>query len=217
MGRHLFTKVNMSIWRNRGSPFYTISSILPRCSLLNEMLLVNQCSPVQFRHINEPSWIESMNSVLSLARKFSTRDEMRPCPEMTTHSSRRNLHSSSHPAMKTILDEPWLDRDFFIQLWVVDKKVKKRGAKRRARLAGRKNDAEAYYFDEGLSQQPSGRWFSGASTAEADGNPDSDSGRPVLRQPPPSQPVSGILKPTSAEEVVSFVFCLSLIYLLSVL
>ncbi|XP_057971704.1 altered inheritance rate of mitochondria protein 25 [Malania oleifera] len=75
-----------------------------------------------------------------------------------------------------------LNRDFLVQLWDADRKARSFRAKRK-----RKVDKQP------LFQHPFGRWFSGASIAK-----EKSRGR---KQPPPSEPVTGFLKPESPEEV----------------
>ncbi|KAI4320101.1 hypothetical protein MLD38_033614 [Melastoma candidum] len=85
-------------------------------------------------------------------------------------------HPSSSSSRHAAVDLPSLDRDFFVRLWLADKQVKKPGPRVRTSSSGC------------------------AKSAAAPGYP-SDASIP-LRQPPPSQPVSGSLQPTSSEEAV---------------
>lgn len=84
-----------------------------------------------------------------------------------------------------------LDRDFLAQLWVADGKTEDSKRKGRRKLVYGRRGAPTY--DNRLSYDNRfGRLFSGSSVAE-------ESGR-VMQQPPPSQSVSGFLKPESPEE-----------------
>lgn len=84
-----------------------------------------------------------------------------------------------------------LDRDFLARLWVVDGKPEDSKRKGRRKLVYGRRGAPTY-------DNRFGRLFSGSSIAE-------ESER-VMQQPPPSQSVSGFLKPESPEEVNSGLF-----------
>ncbi|XP_059667373.1 phospholipid scramblase family protein C343.06c [Cornus florida] len=87
-------------------------------------------------------------------------------------------------------NDPNLDRNFLVQLWVADKKMKKFGGRRR-----RKIDKDATHGENIIEG-----WFSGSSTKEE--KIDYDLPKPVFGQPPLSQPATGFLKPTSSEEAL---------------
>lgn len=85
-----------------------------------------------------------------------------------------------------------LNRDFLVQLWVSDRKRQSSREKRR-RVVKYKN------VDESINDpRPFGRWFSGATVTK---EKPLDKSKPILRQPPVSQTISGFLEPASLEEV----------------
>ncbi|KAF3952686.1 hypothetical protein CMV_021782 [Castanea mollissima] len=86
-----------------------------------------------------------------------------------------------------------LDRDFLVQLWVADRKMKNSRGKRRQKLVKYgKFPGTAYE-----RQHQYGRWYSGAPLAEQEFL---GKGKPVLNQPPLSQSDSAFLEPESPEE-----------------
>ncbi|XP_030529884.1 altered inheritance rate of mitochondria protein 25 isoform X2 [Rhodamnia argentea] len=98
----------------------------------------------------------------------------------------RNISTSSHQVRGTPLDESLVDRDFFAQQWVADKKkMKNLKDKGRARLV--KRESHGQVADRHSSERLSG-------------DKESGSGGMVLKQPPTSQSVTGYLKPASPEE-----------------
>ncbi|KAK7830132.1 altered inheritance rate of mitochondria protein 25, partial [Quercus suber] len=93
----------------------------------------------------------------------------------------------------SIENDNHLDRDFLVQLWVADRKMKNsRGKRRRKLVKYEKFPGTAYE-----NQRQYGRWYSGAPLAEQDFL---DKGKPVLNQPPLSQSDSAFLEPESPEE-----------------
>nr|GMD98780.1 altered inheritance rate of mitochondria protein 25 [Ipomoea batatas] len=118
----------------------------------------------------------------------------------------RNIQGLQHPLMivsrqfgQGAQNDPDLSRDFFVQLWVADRKMKQSGVKRRPRSHRSLNDGESGSDSQFFSKFPSGRHFSGASAAEEKSFQEA---KPNLRQPPPSQSVTGILQPSSPEEAM---------------
>lgn len=92
-------------------------------------------------------------------------------------------------------DGPDLSREFFVQLWLADKRKQRPGRKQKRKL---RNIVDQ--IGTGLdtfSQAPFGKYFSGASIPEEISQ---RKVKPVLKQPPTSQSVTGILEPTSVEE-----------------
>nr|GMC95470.1 altered inheritance rate of mitochondria protein 25 [Ipomoea batatas] len=117
----------------------------------------------------------------------------------------RNIQGLQHPPMivsrqfgQGAKNDPYLSRDFFVQLWVADRKMKQSGVKRRPRSHKSLNDGESGSYSQFFSKFPPGRHLSGASAAEEKSFQEA---KPNLRQPPPSQSVTGILQPSSPEEV----------------
>lgn len=93
----------------------------------------------------------------------------------------------------SIENDNHLDRDFLVQLWVADRKMKNsKGKGRRKLIKYEKFPGTAYE-----NQHQYGRWYSGAPLAEQDFL---DKGKPVLNQPPLSQSESAFLEPESPEE-----------------
>ncbi|XAR71544.1 hypothetical protein NMG60_11017875 [Bertholletia excelsa] len=85
-----------------------------------------------------------------------------------------------------------LDRDFLAQLWVADQKMQQSKAKRRKAVNNAKHGKA--YIKQNKFPFPVGR----ASVTDAEFD---DGGRPVLRQPPLSQSITGLLESASPEEV----------------
>ncbi|KAF8008826.1 hypothetical protein BT93_K2468 [Corymbia citriodora subsp. variegata] len=101
----------------------------------------------------------------------------------------RTVNTSSRQVRGTTSDESRVDRDFFVQQWVADKKkMKNLQRKGRARSVKRESYGQvAYGADRDASERLSG-------------DKESGSGGTVLKQPPTSQSVTGYLKPASPEE-----------------
>lgn len=85
-----------------------------------------------------------------------------------------------------------LSRDFFVQLWVEDKKRKSSEAQDRQKVLSRRFGNRTNF------KHPSGTPLSGASVTYEGYDAEMNT---VLRQPPTSQSLTGALKPSSAEEV----------------
>ena len=94
----------------------------------------------------------------------------------------------------SIENDNHLDRDFLVQLWVADRKMKNSRGKRRRKLVKYEKFPGTGYEN----QHQYGRWYSRARLAEQDSL---DKGKPVLNQPPLSQSDSAFLEPESPEEV----------------
>lgn len=93
--------------------------------------------------------------------------------------------------VRDVRGDAQLNRDFLVQLWVSDRKRQSSREKRR-RVVKYKNVDESIY-----DPRPFGRWFSGATVTQ---EKPLDKGKPILRQPPVSQTISGFLEPASLEE-----------------
>ncbi|CAK9146581.1 unnamed protein product [Ilex paraguariensis] len=93
---------------------------------------------------------------------------------------------------------PNLNRDFLVQLWVADKKMKRSRGRRRRKIVNYANHGEAVFGNQPSFQDSLGRWFSATSVT---GKESYGQVKQVLKQPPPSQAVTGILEPASMEEV----------------
>lgn len=99
-----------------------------------------------------------------------------------------NVESDSH-----------LDRNFLVQLWVADRKMRYSSRKRNRKVANfghRSVPMEDYQSTNNLSL---GKFFCGASVAES--NSFEEGKRTALKQPPLSQSISGFLQPECPEEV----------------
>ncbi|XP_010255685.1 PREDICTED: altered inheritance rate of mitochondria protein 25 isoform X2 [Nelumbo nucifera] len=97
----------------------------------------------------------------------------------------------------TVQNDPCISRDFLVQLWVADKKIKSSRHKRRRRVQ-HVHIGGTIYENQSSFQLPFGRWFSGASVTE---ERSSERAKPILKQPPLSEAPTGYLEPTSSEEV----------------
>ncbi|KAL5568174.1 hypothetical protein UlMin_024749 [Ulmus minor] len=104
-------------------------------------------------------------------------------------SPRANLPLLRQFGKKVGNDSP-VDRDFLVQLWVEDRKMKDSIKKRKKKVV-------SSGFHDQLYGNSLGRLFSGASAAEQSSF---EQGKPVLHQPPLSQSVTGFLRPESPEE-----------------
>lgn len=149
-----------------------------------------------------PSQSDPRNVYLSKSLNFG-----RNMPSMVKlpGSIVRNIQCLQYPLMivsrqfgQGAQNGPDLSRDFFVQLWVADRKMQHSGVKRKPRSHRSLNHGESGSDSQFFSQLPSGRHFSGASAA---GEKSFHESKPNLRQPPPSQSVTGILQPSSPEEV----------------
>lgn len=112
---------------------------------------------------------------------------------------RRNIKKLTQQVGNRSKEESQLNRDYFVQIWVSDKKMNELDGKRRRKLGKRNNLGGISYVDQMPLQHLAERWFSGDTSIREK----SDPSRRVLQQPPPSQSVSGLLEPTSPEEVRS--------------
>lgn len=95
-------------------------------------------------------------------------------------------------------DGPDLSREFFVQLWLADEKKQRSGGLQKRKLRNTVDQRRTGFGSQTSSQVPFGKWFSGASIPEETSY---NEVKPVLKQPPTSQSVTGILEPTSLEEV----------------
>lgn len=100
---------------------------------------------------------------------------------------------------RAVENDPSLDRNFFVKLWVADKKMKDSARKRRRTVANYRHGALTV-DDQSPYLNSLGRLFSGASVTEENS---SATGRQVLKQPPLTQSITGFLEPESPEEVRS--------------
>lgn len=93
--------------------------------------------------------------------------------------------------------EPVLSRDWLVQLWHEERRLKASRHKRKRRTSQHFRSTDTL-FQNPISFQPLRRWFAGGSIAEERSD---NSVKPFIDQPPPSQSAIGILEPTSLEEV----------------
>ncbi|RVX01750.1 hypothetical protein CK203_024359 [Vitis vinifera] len=94
--------------------------------------------------------------------------------------------------------DPQMDRDFLVQLWVVDRKAKGSRGKRKRKTVKYGADSEIVYGNQLSSQFPFGDGFQVHPVTK---EKPSEQEKPVLKQPPLSQSVTGFLEPASPEEV----------------
>lgn len=94
-------------------------------------------------------------------------------------------------------DGPDLSREFFVQLWLADEKKQRSGGLQKRKLRNTVDQRRTGFGSQTSSQVPFGKWFSGVSIPEETSY---NEVKPVLKQPPTSQSVTGILEPTSLEE-----------------
>ncbi|TQD85845.1 hypothetical protein C1H46_028545 [Malus baccata] len=85
--------------------------------------------------------------------------------------------------------DPELTRDFFIELWVADRIMEQTKRNGRGKAVKYSKQTPYHYSSYG--------WYSSAPFSQA---ASFDEGEPDMKQPPPSQSVSGYLKPESPEE-----------------
>ena len=133
-----------------------------------------------------------------LARNVVWRSKLPSCSEGNFLSSNLSAISISRQFGQSARGDPQMDRDFLVQLWVVDRKAKGSRGKRKRKAVKYGAHSEIVYGNQLSSQFPFGRWFSGASVTK---EKPSEQEKPVLKQPPLSQSVTGFLKPASPEEV----------------
>lgn len=104
-------------------------------------------------------------------------------------------------------NDPILNRDFLVQLWVADKKMRKSKAKRKQITEKSANHGKNIVDNLSSLKKSLGKWLSSASVAHEKSY---DPEKPVLKQPPTSQRVTGPLKPASQHEVRPLVFIFSI-------
>ncbi|GMP70843.1 hypothetical protein CsSME_00029517 [Camellia sinensis var. sinensis] len=139
-----------------------------------------------------------LQDTLIVSRNMLGKFELASCIQGNTLRLKRPAVTVSRRYGQSAQDDPKLDRDFLVQLWVADKKQKRSRAKRRGKVVNYANNGETVYTNQSSFQPPLGRWFSGTSITEEKSD---DHVRPVLKQPPLSQSATGALKPASLEEV----------------
>lgn len=157
------------------------SGCLPARSLLKDDLCGG---PIGF----QDRLISSAHNTDSTYKLHGSLEGNSPWSKQSTLSlSRKFGHKAENDSLLT--------RDFLVQLWVADRKMKKQREKGRRKIAKYGNVGGKAYDN----QHQYGRWYSGSSLTEPNFM-DQDK-PPVLTQPPLSQSVSGLLKPQSPEEV----------------
>lgn len=155
--------------------------------------------------VYDQSKLSSLRSPIgyNLERNMSWKGKF-PCFLENVLGPRRYAMSICRPYVQSVQNNPDLSRDFLVQLWVEDRKKRKFTGKKRRKVL------KSADHDEGLSggqtafRLPFDRLFSDASISEKS----YDQAKPDLKQPPPSQFVTGILEPMSSEEVKSLFSCL---------
>lgn len=94
----------------------------------------------------------------------------------------------------TAQNDPHLDRDFLVQLWIADRKRESSRGKRKHKNVKSENHHETVFGHQ------SGRWFSDASSISEE--KPYEQVKTILKQPPPSQSVTGFLEPSSPQEAL---------------
>lgn len=135
-----------------------------------------------------------MANVLSLLERVKYR--LSPTSSLWLKQGRM---SASRGYAHGLENDPHLSRYFLAQLWIAERKLEKtRKKSRRNGCYGNMPHNRHRWF-----LNPTGRQFSDGTWTE---ERSCDHGETVLKQPPPSQSVSGFLKPSSPEEV-SLILC----------
>ncbi|KAL7003687.1 hypothetical protein U1Q18_004836 [Sarracenia purpurea var. burkii] len=159
-------------------------------------LFQQQRGPNSFQQPNLGSKHMDLPETLISARNMLGKFDFSYCIEGEILRPRRHAVTISRWYGQSIQD-PKLSRDFLVQLWVADKKMKRPRAKRRHKVVNRANHGETVFDNQSSFQHPFGRWFLGTSITEEKSY---DQTKQVLKQPPLSQPATGALKPASVEE-----------------
>lgn len=102
-------------------------------------------------------------------------------------------------------NDPNISRDFLVQLWVDDRKKRKLKQKRKQirESSVNVNDDETVFDNPASLQQVFGKFFSKAFVTDEKPN---EPEKPIVKQPPPSQRMTGPLKPATSLEVGSDYF-----------
>lgn len=115
-------------------------------------------------------------------------------------SSNEGKYGSFHRGYSSSSEnDPNISRDFLVQLWVDDRKMRKLKQKRKKIRASsvNVNDDETVFDNPASLQQVFGKFFSKAFVTEEKAN---ESEKPIVKQPPPSQRMAGPLKPATSLE-----------------
>ncbi|PIN07710.1 Phospholipid scramblase [Handroanthus impetiginosus] len=170
-----------------------------RCSWVTKK---SRCSTTKYSTVME----KDQNEILYAAKRFSSSQLPRGYPLERNTSCRAKLpcylmetvlgRSSSQRYVHSARNDPDLSRDFFVRLWVADRKKPKPSGKRKHK--GLKSSGSGERFLDGRSLFGLlERSFSGASVKNEKPR---DKRKSDLKQPPTSQSVTGILEPVSVEE-----------------
>lgn len=121
-------------------------------------------------------------------RNTSWRFKQLHSSEATVLWSKQYAMNFSRQYGQTTENGPSLSRDFLVQLWVADRKLQRSRGKRKRKTVVDDGQGKSVYDIQALQQQ------SGASKKST------KQVKRTLRQPPPSQSVTGLLEPGSPEE-----------------
>ncbi|KAM7504967.1 hypothetical protein LguiB_003871 [Lonicera macranthoides] len=135
-----------------------------------------------------------LHGMLSLARKELSAFRLPSVFKGNLLGPKQYALTSYHRFGHVTPNDSHLSRDFLVQLWVADKKLKTSRERQRRKMAKYTNRRKTVLSDQPSFQLPFGRWLSATSVT-------GDQAMPILKQPPPSQSVTGILEPSSSEEV----------------
>lgn len=137
-----------------------------------------------------------LGEILIGSRNMLWKSVLPPCYEGNGLRQKHAMNSCRRYASSSEND-PILNRDFLVQLWAADKKMRKSKAKRKQITAKSANHGKNIVDNLSSLQKSLGKWFSSASVADEKSY---DPEKPVLKQPPSSQRVTGRLKPASQHE-----------------
>lgn len=147
---------------------------------------------------NDGLWAADVDSLqrLILGSNMLVKYRLSPTSSLWLKQGRM---SASRGYAHGLENDPHLSRYFLAQLWIAERKLEKtRKKSRRNGCYGNMPHNRHRWF-----LNPTGRQFSDGTWTE---ERSCDHGETVLKQPPPSQSVSGFLKPSSPEEV-SLILC----------
>ncbi|KAK6123273.1 hypothetical protein DH2020_042980 [Rehmannia glutinosa] len=163
----------------------------------------SRCSKLQYYMTIE----KDRNGILRIEKRFSSLQQPGGYPLETNTSWRAKLpccfvetvlgcKGMSRRYVHSVQNDPDLSRDFFVRLWIADRKKPKPSVKARHKVIKSSGSGETFVDGRtlfGLLE----RSFSGASVINEKSY---DKVKSNLKQPPTSQSVTGTLEPISLEE-----------------
>lgn len=156
------------------------------------------------------------NGILYVGKRFSSSQQPGGYPLERNASWRAKLpchlmetvpgcKSTSPRYVHSVQNDPDLSRDFFVRLWIADRKKSRPSGKQKHKVLKSSGSGETFVDGRtlfGLLE----RSYSGAS---ATNEKSYDKIKSDLKQPPTSQSVTGILEPISLEEARFLVSCVA--------